>query len=70
MEHRIDCYIPWQSDEQALPNVGQLKACACVNGIHYMKDNGPQCTHTLREIAESSESEYILLYTKYDKLVL
>lgn len=70
MKHMIDCFIPWQSEEQARETLSQLENNPHVQEIHLMKDEGPGCTKTLQWIASKATAKYTLLYTKYDTLQL
>ena len=66
----IDCFIPWQSDEQVAATLQQLKAEEQVKDIYLLREEGPGNIETLRWIAEKASAPYLLLYTKYDKLQL
>ena len=66
----IDCFIPWQSDEQVAATLQQLKAEEQVKDIYLLREEGPGNIETLRWIAEMASAPYLLLYTKYDKLQL
>ena len=66
----IDCFIPWQSDEQVAATLQQLKAEEQVKDIHFLRGEGPGNIETLRWIAEKVTAPYLLLYTKYDTLQL
>ena len=66
----IDCFIPWQSDEQVAATLQQLKAEEQVKDIHFLREEGPGNIETLRWIAERATAPYLLLYTKYDTLQL
>ena len=68
--HQIDCFIPWQSDEQAEGTIRQLKADENVANVHLLREDGPGHTRTIRFIAETATAPYTLLYLKYDTLQL
>jgi glycosyltransferase involved in cell wall biosynthesis/ATP adenylyltransferase/5',5'''-P-1,P-4-tetraphosphate phosphorylase II len=66
----IDCFIPWQSDDQVAATLQQLKADEQVKDIHFLREEGPGNIETLRWIADKTTAPYLLLYTKYDTLQL
>ena len=66
----IDCFIPWQSDDQVAATLQQLKADEQVKDIHFLREEGPGNIETLRWIADKATAPYLLLYTKYDTLQL
>ena len=66
----IDCFIPWQSDEQTAQTVEQLLHAPQVGQILFLRDEGTGNTRTLKWIAQQAIAPYILLYTKYDALQL
>ena len=66
----IDCFIPWQSDEQVAATLQQLKAEEQVKDIYLLRGEGPGNIDTLRWIADKASAPYLLLYTKYDTLQL
>ena len=66
----IDCFIPWQSDEQAELTLANLKAEPQVRDVFLLRDDGPGNTRTIRYIAETAQVPYTLLYIKYDTLSL
>ncbi|MBQ2341597.1 MAG: glycosyltransferase family 2 protein, partial [Bacteroidaceae bacterium] len=70
MKAKIDCFIPWQSDEQVATTLQQLRQDANVEEIHFLKEDGPGNTQTLQWIAQRAQADYVLLYTKYDTLQL
>ncbi len=67
---KIDCFIPWQSDEQVAVTLQQLEAEEQVGAIHFLREEGPGNIDTLRWIASEASAPYLLLYTKYDTLQL
>ena len=66
----IDCFIPWQSDEQVAATLQQLEAEEQVGAIHFLREEGPGNIETLRWMASKATAPYLLLYTKYDTLQL
>ena len=66
----IDCFIPWQSDEQVKGTLEGLLADENVKEVNFMREDGPGSTKTIRFIAETATAPYTLLYTKYDTLQL
>ncbi|MEE1213752.1 MAG: hypothetical protein U0L04_02115, partial [Bacteroidaceae bacterium] len=68
---KIDCFIPWISEDQVRETVTQLSADEHVAAIHYLQEEGGiGSTRTIRQIAQLATAPYILLYTKYDTLKL
>ena len=66
----IDCFIPWQSDEQAGETLESLKAEPQVQSVNFLREEGPGNTRTIERIAETATASYTLLYCKYDTLQL
>ncbi len=64
----VDCFIPWQSDEQVQGTLENLKAEPQVQSINLLRDEGPGNTQTIKRIAETATAPYTLLYCKYDTL--
>ena len=67
---KIDCFIPWQSDEQVRETLESLKADENVQSVNFLREEGPGNTRTIKRIAETATAPYTLLYTKYDTLQL
>ena len=67
---KIDCFIPWQSDEQVAATLQQLQKEEQVGAIHFLREEGPGNIETLRWIANKATAPHLLLYTKYDTLQL
>ena len=67
---KIDCFIPWQSDEQVSATLQQLEKEEQVGTIYFLREEGPGNIETLRWIAGKVTAPYLLLYTKYDTLQL
>ncbi|MBR1788319.1 MAG: DUF4922 domain-containing protein [Bacteroidaceae bacterium] len=59
----IDCFIPYESEEQAGTTIAQLRKDPNVSEIHPLKE-APFSTHTLQEIAHLAQARYTLLYMK------
>ena len=66
----IDCFIPWQSDEQVKGTLENLQAEPQVQSVNFLREDGPGNTRTIRYIAETATAPYTLLYIKYDTLQL
>ena len=66
----IDCFIPWQSDEQVKGTLDCLEAEPQVQSVNFLREEGPGNTKTIRFIAETATAPYTLLYNKYDTLQL
>ena len=66
----IDCFIPWQSDEQVAQTAKQLLNEPKVSQIFFLREEGTGCTRTLKWMAQQASAPYILLYTKFDTLQL
>lgn len=69
MLHGIDCFIPYESEEQFAATAGMLQAEPLVLHIHKL-DQSPFNTHTVLHMASLAEAPYTLLYTKTWKLDL
>ena len=70
MVNCIDCFIPWQSDEQVKGTLENLTADPNVQSVNLLREEGPGDTRTIKRIAEKATAPYTLLYTKYDTLEL
>ncbi len=82
---RINCFIPYGKRDEIEHTVGQLAQSPLTNKI-YLITNDPQAeavegasilvaqgswgTATLRQIADSADADYTLIYTKTDSLTL
>ncbi|MCQ2148694.1 MAG: glycosyltransferase, partial [Bacteroidales bacterium] len=80
----INCFVPFQSIEQASVTVANLKKEAEVNKIYLIKAEGAsdetiegceiietpslKCTDCIRKIAAKADSKYTMIYTKYTEL--
>ena len=67
---RIDCFIPYENDEQVRPTLEMLEAEPLVQSVNLLREDGPGHTRTIRHIAETATAPYTLLYTKFDTLQL
>lgn len=63
----INCFIPFQSEEQVKQTVANLKAQELVNEIHFLQGD-IRTTANMRFIAEHATTPYTLIYTKYTTL--
>ena len=63
MTKSIDCFIPYENEEQAEKTCAQLRQDPNVGEIHYLTEP-PFGTHALQEIADISCARYTLLYMK------
>ena len=67
-QKRIDCFVPYESDDQVQGTLSELTSDCHVAAVHLLREDGPGRTQTLRWIAGQATAPYILLYTKYDRL--
>ncbi len=63
----INCFIPFQSEEQVIQTVANLQKQALVNEIHFLQGD-IRTTANMRFIAEHATTPYTLIYTKYTTL--
>ena len=70
VKNTIDCFIPYESDEQVMGTTQNLQADSNVQSINFLRDKNPFGTRAIRYIAETATAPYTLLYTKYDTLQL
>ncbi len=63
----INCFIPFQSEEQVAQTVANLQAQELVNEIHFLHGD-LRSTANMRFIAEHATTPYTLIYTKYTTL--
>jgi len=59
----IDCFIPFESDEQAQLTIASLQAEPLVDCIHHL-DEMPFSSKVIRSIGETAKAPYTLIYTK------
>lgn len=69
MAKNINCFIPYQSDEQVQQTVENLRAQELVNEIYFLKGD-IRTTENMRFIAANATTKYSLVYTKYNTLSL
>ena len=65
----INCFIPFQTDNQVRQTVENLKKEELVNEVFFIKGD-VRSTASMRFIAEHADTEFTLLYTKYTSLSL
>ncbi len=63
----INCFIPFQSEEQVAQTVANLQQQELVNEIHFLHGD-LRSTANMRFIAEHATTPYTLIYTKYTTL--
>ncbi len=63
----INCFIPFQSEEQVRQTVANLQKQELVNEIHFLQGD-IRTTANMRFIAEHATTPYTLIYTKYTTL--
>lgn len=69
MRTTIDCFIPWTDELQGTPTENALLDDSNVANVYHLTESIGN-TKTIRFIAETATSPYVLLYTKYDTLLL
>ncbi len=69
MAKNINCFIPYQSDEQVQQTVANLRSQDLVNEIFFLKGD-IRTTENMRFIAANATTKYSLIYTKYNTLSL
>lgn len=85
MKATINCFLPYADEAQVKTTVEGLKASPLVNKIFLLATNadlkpldgceliaidGLNTSSTMKKIAEAADGDYILLYTKYNNLVM
>lgn len=85
MKKTINCFVPYVDADQARATVEGLKACPLVTKIFLLATDAAakpmegcelvaidslNSSATMKKIAEKAESDFILLYTKYNNLVM
>ncbi|MBQ0019773.1 MAG: DUF4922 domain-containing protein [Bacteroidales bacterium] len=63
MRPGIDCFIPFENEEQARETIEMLKEEPLVDCIHHL-DEMPVNTKTIRYIGKTAKAPYTLIYTK------
>lgn len=69
MEGHIDCFVPWSEEQPNVATAAALKSEKSIANIFHLAE-GIGSTKTIRYIADTATSEYVLLYLKYDTLQL
>ena len=59
----IDCFVPFESEEQAHETIAQFQADNNVAKVHHLSE-APYSTRALKEIADLAQARYTLLYMK------
>lgn len=67
MAKNINCFIPFQSEEQVKQTIENLRKQDLVNEIFYLEGD-MRTTANMKFIAEHATTEYTLIYTKYTTL--
>lgn len=67
MAKNINCFIPFQSEEQVKQTIENLRKQDLVNEIFYLEGD-IRTTANMKFIAEHATTEYTLIYTKYTTL--
>lgn len=67
MTKKINCFIPFQSEEQVKQTVDNLKKQDLVNEIFFLEGD-MRSTTNMKFIAERATTDYTLIYTKYTTL--
>lgn len=83
MKQRVNCFIPYQDNEQIKDTLASLQSSELVNKIYLLSDNGGshsdheiiaidslRSTDTIKKIADKANAEYTLIYTKTAELRL
>ncbi|MEA5006948.1 MAG: glycosyltransferase family 2 protein [Rikenellaceae bacterium] len=85
MSNKVNCFIPYQDEVQVKETVKGLKENSSVSGIYLLSVNpeakplegceiihveSMKCTPAMRKIAERSDAEFTLIYTKESTLEL
>lgn len=58
MMNCIDCFIPWQSDEQVGGTLESLQAALNVQSVNFLRKDSPSSTDTIKCIAETAMAPY------------
>ena len=64
---RIDCFIPFQEDNQVSTTLANLTREPEINQVIPVSESMKK-TETLRQVAARAEAEYTMIYTKYTDL--
>ena len=83
MDRKVNCFIPFKDKNQVKETVKSLKDSELVNKIYLLSTEDAKesiegcellnvlslnCTKAVKKIAERSDAEYSLIYTKYSEL--
>ena len=84
MNKTVNCFIPFANEEQVAATVAELKSydylvkkiyllqkeegTGSVEGCEVIKIDGLTSSKTMKQIAGHADADYVLLYTKYDRL--
>ena len=68
MMNCIDCYIPWQSDEQVRGTLESLQAAPNVQSVNFLRKDSPSSTDTIKCIAETATAPYTLAFKVLDRI--
>ncbi len=84
MSKTVNCFIPFADAQQVAATVAELKSYdylvktiyllqkeegeGSVEGCEVIKIDGLTSSKTIKKIAEHADADYVLLYTKYDRL--
>ncbi len=63
MLHKIDCFIPYENEEQIAGTLSHLQSEPFVGKIHRLEAS-PFLTRTIVDMAEKAEAPFVMLYTK------
>jgi len=69
MRHKTDCFLAKGNGECTNRLVIAMQANNTVNNIHIM-ENGMHSTDAIRQMAETAEADYVLMYTKPTPLTM
>ena len=69
MRHKTDCFLTKGNGECTDRLVTAMQANNTVNNIHIM-ENGMHSTDAIRQMAETAEADYVLMYTKPTPLTM
>ena len=53
-QKRIDCFVPYESDDQVQGTLSELTSDCHVAAVHLLREDGPGRTQTLRWIADQA----------------
>lgn len=83
MKQRVNCFIPYQDNEQIKDTLASLQSSELVNKIYLLSETGSshpnhdvinidsiRSTDTIKKIADKADTDYTLIYTKTAELRL